>query len=318
MGVLLSIVVPFYNTENYLNECIDSILMQGFHDYELILVDDGSIDNSGRIGDEYAAVYDCIHIIHQKNQGVSAARNAGMRAANGKYLFVYDGDDILPEGCLAEAMEKITAKDADMLLGGYSYFIDGTEEVVIPDIRYRKPLLEAERDIRKLSNMFSGNMPPWSMCRNIVRADVIFKNNLWYDTKLAAAEDCDFFMKLCSVVRSICFMERPLLCYRIARQGSIMTHINTKDFEDISRVYQKWQQYYEAKEDGAEILACFSNAYFYTLLRCQSSGQCGAVYQIASRYLGNLKYTTGYKKKIVCSLFKVIGIKTTLHIAGKF
>lgn len=315
MGVLLSIIVPFYNTEDYLNECIDSILMQDFHDYELILVDDGSKDNSGYIADEYASVYDCIRTIHQENKGVSAARNTGMRSAKGKYLFVYDGDDILSEGSLKEAMERITARDADMLFGGYSYFEDGTKEIVVPDLLYRKPLKEAEEDIGKLSNLFTGNLPPWSMCRSIVRAEVIFQNGLWYDTSLIAAEDCDFFMKLCGVVRQVCIMERPLLCYRIARQGSIMTQMDLKKVADIGKVYQKWQTYYESVGRGRDILHCFSNAYFYTLLRCRQGGQ--EIYQTAGKYLRNLKYTTGYKKKLVRCLFRLIGIKATLKITEK-
>ncbi|MBP1535818.1 MAG: glycosyltransferase, partial [Ruminococcus sp.] len=78
-----SFVIPVYNVEKYLNECVDSILSQTYKDYEIILVDDGSKDNSGKICDEYAAKYDFIKVIHQENMGLSMARNNGVDAAEG-------------------------------------------------------------------------------------------------------------------------------------------------------------------------------------------------------------------------------------------
>ena len=90
---LVSIIVPVYNVENYLKRCVDSILAQTFIDYELILVDDGSYDSSDKICDEYAAKFDKIYVIHQKNGGPSAARNAGMSIARGEYFLFCDSDD---------------------------------------------------------------------------------------------------------------------------------------------------------------------------------------------------------------------------------
>ena len=90
---LVSIIVPVYNVEKYLKRCVDSILAQTFIDYELILVDDGSSDSSDIICDEYAAKFDKIYVIHQKNGGLSAARNAGMSIARGEYFLFCDSDD---------------------------------------------------------------------------------------------------------------------------------------------------------------------------------------------------------------------------------
>ena len=94
----LSVIVPVYKVEKYLSKCIDSILAQTFTDFELILIDDGSPDRCGEICDEYAAKDSRIIVIHQQNKGVSAARNAGLEIAKGKYIGFVDSDDwIEPE-----------------------------------------------------------------------------------------------------------------------------------------------------------------------------------------------------------------------------
>ena len=90
---MVSIIVPIYKVESYLPKCIDSILVQTYTDFELILVDDGSPDNCGIICDAYAEKDKRVRVIHQKNAGVSAARNAGIEAAKGEYISFIDGDD---------------------------------------------------------------------------------------------------------------------------------------------------------------------------------------------------------------------------------
>ncbi|MBQ9861711.1 MAG: glycosyltransferase [Clostridia bacterium] len=95
MTPTISVIVPVYNVERYLPRCIDSILSQTFTDFQLILIDDGSPDACGRICDEYAARDPRIGVIHQENAGVGSARNAGLDAAVGKYIYFIDPDDSL-------------------------------------------------------------------------------------------------------------------------------------------------------------------------------------------------------------------------------
>ncbi|EME8139564.1 glycosyltransferase, partial [Enterococcus faecium] len=91
----ISIIVPIYNVEQYLRKCVDSILAQTFTDFEVILVDDGSPDNSGAICDEYAKLDSRVRVIHKENGGLSDARNAGIEIAKGKYLGFVDSDDFI-------------------------------------------------------------------------------------------------------------------------------------------------------------------------------------------------------------------------------
>lgn len=125
----ISIIVPVYKVEEYLRECLDSILRQTFSNFELILVDDGSPDSSGVICDQYANLDERIRVIHQKNGGHSAARNAGLDIAEGKYISFIDGDDCVPDWMLEELHQVIKKYDVDMVKGRHQRFVDDIGEV---------------------------------------------------------------------------------------------------------------------------------------------------------------------------------------------
>ena len=112
----LSVIVPVYNTEKYLRECIDSILAQTFTDFELILVDDGSTDGSGIICDEYADKDPRVQVIHQQNGGATVARRSGVRIARGEYVTFVDSDDWIDSDFYAPMIEKIKETGADVLV----------------------------------------------------------------------------------------------------------------------------------------------------------------------------------------------------------
>lgn len=114
-NLLISVIVPVYNAETYLHRCIDSILSQTFTDFELILVDDGSIDGSGKICDEYALLDKRIRVFHKENGGVSSARNLGLCYAKGKWINFVDADDWILEDALLILINKIS-EDIDVII----------------------------------------------------------------------------------------------------------------------------------------------------------------------------------------------------------
>ena len=107
MDKLISFIIPVYNTEKYLEECINSILDQINDKCEIILIDDGSTDNSGLICDSYAAINHEIKVVHQENRGLAAARNIGLDHANGEYIAFVDSDDYLDSSCVTKILKWI-------------------------------------------------------------------------------------------------------------------------------------------------------------------------------------------------------------------
>lgn len=128
---LISVVVPVYNVEQYLEECIGSILGQTYPNIEIMLVDDGSTDASSSICDKYASEHDCIKAIHRQNGGLSAARNTGVKASHGDYIGFIDSDDFISPvfyEALYRAIEQSEMKMATMRHG--EEFFDGSEPVL--------------------------------------------------------------------------------------------------------------------------------------------------------------------------------------------
>ncbi len=138
----ISIIVPVYNVEKYLEKCVDSILKQTFTDFELILVDDGSPDNSGAICDQYAEKDARVKVIHKENGGLSSARNAGIDVARGKYLGFIDSDDYIAEDMYALLYNNIVKEEADMSICGiYDVYKDKEPKILS---KFRKVCTKTE------------------------------------------------------------------------------------------------------------------------------------------------------------------------------
>lgn len=128
MNILVSVIVPVYNIDLYIEKCIQSILAQTFSELEIILVDDGSIDNAGSICDKYAAVDERIKVIHKPNGGLVSARIAGLKAAAGEYIIYVDGDDWIESDLCENMLREMLASGADLV--DADYYMDMGQEVI--------------------------------------------------------------------------------------------------------------------------------------------------------------------------------------------
>ena len=179
----ISVIVPVYNVEVFLPACIDSILTQTLRDLELILIDDGSLDRSGAICDEYATHDSRIKVIHQTNHGVSHARNTGLRIASGDYLGFVDPDDLIAPKMYAEMIQAAVQNECDIAICGFAYCEeDGAflwdEQIPMGVFSQRELLLS----IYGMPNPFHG-----SMCNKIFSRKILC--GLKYDESVAIGED---------------------------------------------------------------------------------------------------------------------------------
>ena len=125
---MVSVIIPVYNVEKYLAECVDSVLCQTYTDYEVILVDDGATDSSGQICDDYARKDPRIRVIHQPNGGLSAARNTGLNAARGEYIYFLDSDDYITSDALEYMVATAEQAQADVVFFDGFVFFDECED----------------------------------------------------------------------------------------------------------------------------------------------------------------------------------------------
>lgn len=122
-GYIISVIIPIYNTEKYLSRCIESVLAQTFNKIEIVLIDDGSIDNSYNIAKQYSEKYENIKAISQENRGTSEARKAGINNSSGKYIMFLDSDDMIPPNSISDLYNKCILFDLDIAFGVMSKFI---------------------------------------------------------------------------------------------------------------------------------------------------------------------------------------------------
>ena len=219
----VSIIVPVYNCEPYLRECIDSALAQSFADLELILVDDGSPDGSGIIIDDYAARDSRVLAIHQKNGGQSAARNAGLEAAGGRYIYLLDSDDVMDSALLEKTVPKMDA-GYEMVVFGARTFPDG--EKLLPAMEQEELLLESEEArYAFLTGPFRRRAIRWEVWNRLFRRDIIERWRVRFPADRRAYPE-DMYFNLCylaHISRIICIPD-ILYAYR-KRPGSITVDV---------------------------------------------------------------------------------------------
>ena len=185
----LSIIVPVYKVEKYLAKCIESILSQTFKDFELILVDDGSPDHCGFICDEYAKKDPRIKVLHQKNKGVSAARNAALNIAKGTYLGFVDADDWIDQDMFQVMLHTALTKEADVVICGINYRSDAGELI-------RSELLEKATFNQKqlLINLYGMPNPIGGGCVNKIFLQSKVKN-VRFRENMCFAEDWTYLFE---------------------------------------------------------------------------------------------------------------------------
>ena len=228
---LVSIIIPVYKVEEYLDRCVESVINQTYTNLEIILVDDGSPDHCPQMCDDWAKKDDRIRVVHQQNKGLSGARNTGIREAMGDWLYFLDSDDYIISGCISLMMKSVeNHPDVEMVCSGAKATSKGFESFSfetreLPDYSNDKNWIN-----RALLQRITLNMTSWN---KMVLRRFILSNNLYFDEGYIHEDDLWNF-NLAKFVSKIAICKHDTYIY-VIREGSI-TSDSSKRYNNLIRL----------------------------------------------------------------------------------
>lgn len=255
----VSIIIPCYNAARYLGECLDSVLAQTMEDFEAILIDDGSADDTLAIAREYAQRDARIRVLHQENAGVSAARNLGLDHASGEWVTFVDGDDLLTKDAL-ETMLSGAEGGADMVVLAHRTFDEnGCTETFIPETRWMDKHGEEKRRAAAL-RLIEGDSVLNIMCNKLHRRSVIEREGLRLTKGLKIAEDALFNLEAVLCGSGVAYVNQVTYLYRMHAASATRTQTAGEydrhlpwllAMRDVLKRRGVWEAYYGAYLDAA-------------------------------------------------------------------
>lgn len=229
----VSIIVPVYNCEKYLNACVSSLLLQTEKDIEVILVNDGSTDNSGNICERFRLDFDNVNVIHQRNQGVSKARNTGMQIANGKYTTFVDSDDYVDKEYIEKLLSVAQSNNYDLVSCGGT-FVNGSKIHVVNCLSglngSREELMSAIVDSGSGGAIFG----------KLVRTSLLKESSIQFNQEYSFREDLLFWLELSNYITSYTNIEYFGYYYRLvdneqslSKKNDVRAYANQLKLTDV-------------------------------------------------------------------------------------
>lgn len=254
---LVSVIIPVYNSQKYLYRCIESIREQLYINLEIIIIDDGSTDSSGKICDEYARIDSRIKVLHQKNMGAAGARNSGLKIMQGEYCCFVDADDSIDPQMILESVNAIRDSSADVVMFGHDeIFINGEVKTYIPIVY--KDCFEGEEIhsflLPEMIYLKSGSQNLWLSCStNIYKTDILKASSFQFrSVQEIYSEDAFATLELFrnvnkAVILSECF-------YHYYQNSDSQSHtLNLDRYISIGNFYDESKKIYAQYQFGVAI-----------------------------------------------------------------
>lgn len=252
----ISIVVPVYNVEAYISACVTGILNQTFRDFELILVNDGSTDSSGKMCDEFAVADNRIRVIHKKNGGASDARNCGIDVAKGEWIVFFDSDDCFEHDIVQKLYDAVQRENADMAVCSIDLFNDDClEEKYIPNHFVVTPGIFSGSEI--LATGYIPTIYVTPCCK-------IFKKSLFDNLRYAVGRICEdeaIIHRILHRCEKIVVTDEILYHYRQI-QSSVSHTVSPKKLDALYAFYDRFFFYKDNKIQNSDVVL---NSYFWNL-----------------------------------------------------
>lgn len=240
---LVSIIVPVYNVEKYLAECLDSIINQTYSNLEIILVDDGSPDKCGEICDKYAVSDSRIKVIHKKNGGVSSARNVGIEISTGEWIYFMDSDDTIEKDLISEVLITVLTDGTDMCFFDYDNIYD-KKIINQTTLNSNESVFRNINNIKTLTVYFSKLGYIWNF---IVKSKLI-KNKFNFDETLFFCEDEIFKFRLYNNISSFSYLHKVFYHYRILSDSAVGQFLKKKDYSLV--LYKLYYKFIDIIKNG--------------------------------------------------------------------
>lgn len=274
MNEKISVIIPIYNSENYLNQCIDSILNQSYENLEVILINDGSTDSSGFICDEYAKLDSRVKVIHQSNSRIGASRNNGINYATGEFITFIDSDDYLDKNTYQEAMNYIKKYDADLIQWDLEflpekdcgYIINNKEkhsvvELELNNIEALKKLFEWKDMDNRFNNIWTATHCIWTkLCKIELFNDIRFPEKKEYEDEMILHE-------LLYTAKKSVFINKRFSTYRLRNNSTVHTMPLTGRMDKVEAFLDRFNLMVNINNEDLlrgsahDYLACILNCY---------------------------------------------------------
>ena len=315
----ISVIIPIYNVSQYLNECVNSVLSQSYKDIEVILVDDGSTDDSGILCEQIGKENKTIKVIHKENGGLSDTRNVGLQHAIGDYILFLDADDYYSSETLLSSLVDELSKNSlpDILLFCRKDFYEDIKTIDLEKPYDIERINSTDNTIdifRYLLEIQRFNM---SACFQIIKRSVLVDNNIYFEKGLRN-EDIDWSINLWRHINSVKAVNIYGYVYR-HRSNSITTTLSVKDILSYKYMFDKWLGLLDAKNDVdlpyLQYLAFIFPTmlyYFYDIPRSERR----QAYELINSMSGILQYSNTKKAERVSKVKKILGMKLTTLIFG--
>ncbi|AJD04379.1 glycosyltransferase family 2 protein [Campylobacter lari] len=243
---LVSIVVPIYNVEKYLRQCLDSISIQSYSNLEIILVNDGSTDSSLDIANEYACKDSRVKIINQKNKGAGYSRNVGLKCSSGTYIMFFDSDDYMEEYAINLMIKKATEMEAEIVIAKSNDYYNDTKETKklksIDDNFITKPVFSAEDNCKYIFNFCTA----WAWDK-LYKKSFLTQNNIFFQN-LSVSNDMFFTLYSLSLAKNICIIDDYMFYHRRNVYSSLSNSRDKTPLECFKAIYKLRDVLMEKKE----------------------------------------------------------------------
>ncbi len=318
-NVRLSVIIPVYNVEQYLQSCIQSVITQTYQDLQVILVDDGSTDSSGILCDQLAQQDSRIQVVHKLNGGLSDARNAGLKVATGDYVAFLDSDDVyLLQDGIEQMMHVIVTDKPDLLLFQCVDVYPARQSV---RKAYDSDYLARYSGIEVFHQLVRTQSFNMSACFQLIRRELLEKHQLYFEKGLLS-EDVDWSLRLWRHVSNVRAMNLPLYGYQ-HREGSISTTYTIRNLRSYERIFAKFVQLYNDRVVDAHtelywktVMGYLAQMYTSCLYACGQIARKDKLeaYAILKRYATLLEHSISIKSDRVIKYKRVIGLRMTVWL----